>query len=253
MKSNNSIQAQPGENPRCSWLRLSMCSVLLMTLVFGCSAQPAWKGRSLSAWLGELHDLDQKKAAAAETALKQIGTNAIPYLLQDLTAAETSVDEWLKTGGRAETGQTGTVLAFRVLASSAAQALPALGVLLTNRTAETNLGVAYTVAQSMAAIGEQAKPQLVAALNHPSANIRRASLVGLIDLGKNARDTIPSVMERLKDGDAEARGLALFFVSDVSDERELKVRMFKEASQDSNRQVRSFAEKELSKLGVQTR
>lgn len=221
-----------------------------MIIALACSTQPAWKGRPLSAWLGELNDLDQKKSAAAEIAIKQIGTHAIPYLLPRLTAAETSVAEWLETGGQPEAEQTGAVLAFRILGSSAVQSLPSLGVLLTNQVAVTNLGVAHAIAQSMAGIGEQAIPQLVAALNHPSPNIRRASLVGLIDLSKKAQDVLPAVAERLRDPDAEVRGLALFFVSDVSDVREMKLRVFKEALQDPDCQVRSFAEKEINKFEV---
>lgn len=233
----------------CTMMAVSMCSSFLMIIAFGCSTEPAWQGKRLTAWLGEVHSLDQEKANAAEIALKQIGTNAIPYLIAKLTATDVSVAEWLKTGGRRELERTAAVLAFRILGSSATNALPALAVLLTNQTAATDAAMAYAVAQSMAGIGEAAKSHLVAALDNPSPNIRRAAMVGLIDLGKEARDVMPAVMERLKDGDAEVRGLALFFVSAVCDERDVKLRVFDEASQDPDRHVRSFAEKELHKMG----
>jgi hypothetical protein len=242
MKSNTSNQARLGGRIRNCLARFFTASVLLTILIGnGCSTEPVWKGRSLSAWLGDLKDVDQSRSDAAEEALKHIGTNAIPFLRERLASKPPAFGEALAEK------QSEAVLAFRVLGISAAQALPALSVLLTNH-AEVDLN---PIAQSMAGIGEQAKPQLLVALNNPSPNVRRASLVGLIDLGKRARDVMPAVMERLRDEDAEVRGFALFFVSDVSDDRELKLRIFKEASRDSNRHVRSFAEKELSNLGVQ--
>jgi hypothetical protein len=216
------------------WFVLTIAVVLA-----GCSTQPTWKGRSLSAWLTELNDIDQKRSKDAEMAIKQIGTNAIPQLEKVLQAVPPSFGESL--GEK----QSEAVLAFRILGNVAAQSLPTLGFLLTNRVDIDP----YPVAQSMAGIGEQAKPWLISALAHPSFNVRRAGLVGLIDLSKEARDAIPAVLERLKDTDAEVRGLALFFVNEVSDVREIKLRVFKEASQDSDRQIRSFAEKELGKLG----
>lgn len=222
--------------------------ILVAAAVSGCSTQPVWKGRQLSAWVEELNDADPQKAARAETALRHIGTNAIPYLLSSLSSAETPVTEWLETGGRSELRLTGAVIAFRVMGSSAVNALPALGVLLTNQMTTTNVGTAYAVAQSMAGIGGAAEPLLLAALNHPSSNVRRASLVGLIDLGEEAHGAMPFIMEKLNDPEPEVRGLALFFLSDAPGQRDLKLRVFKEASKDPDRQVRSFAEKEFNKL-----
>ncbi len=225
-----------------------LCSLILIVLAIGCSTEPLWKGKRLSTWLEDLDDLDLKKTVAAETALKRIGTNAIPYLMLKLTTPESSVSDWIRTGGRRGAEHTDVVMAFRVLGSSAAQTLPSLGSLLTNQTSMTNPGAAYKIAQSMAGIGEQAKPQLVAALNSSSPSIRRASLVGLIDLGKAANDAMPTVLERVTDSDAETRGLALFFVSDVAVDDEMKLRVFKEALLDSDRYVRSFAQRELRRF-----
>jgi len=244
MKWNISNQPQLGGQSRNCLARLFTGSLLLTILIgHGCSTEPAWKGRSLSAWLGDLRDVDPSRSETSEKAVKQIGTNAIPFLLKRLSSKPPAFGEALAEK------QSEAVSAFRVLGNSAVHALPALGVLLTNQVAVANVGMAYAVAQSMAGIGEAAKPQLVASLNHPSINVRRASLVGLIDLGTKAREAMPAVMERLKDEDAEVRGLAVLFVSDVAEEREMKMRVLKEASQDSDRSIRSFAEKELSKLG----
>jgi len=103
----------------------------------------------------------------------------------------------------------------------------------------------------MAGIGKESKPWLVAGLSDSRSNIRRASLLGLIDLGEKAQDVMPSVLERLRDDDPEVRGFALFFVSSVSKDKNLKASLFKSAMQDPAPHVRLLAEKELAKLSAQ--
>lgn len=219
--------------------RILRGSILIAMLIAnGCSTEPVWKGRSLSAWLGDLNSIDGSRSRVAEVAVNQIGTKAIPILVERLASKPPAFGEAIADK------QSEAVLAFRILGNSAAHALPVLSVLLTNRADIDPV----PIAQSMAGIGELAKPQLVAALEHPNPHIRRASLVGLIDLGKKARDAMPAVIRRLNDGDAEVRGLALFFISEVCDDRELKLRVFTEATQDPDRQVRSSAERELRKM-----
>lgn len=215
-------------------------SVLLATVISnGCCTEPVWRGRSLSAWLGDLNSLESSRSELAEIAVKQIGSNAVPVLLKRLAAKPPVY------GDAIAEKQSEAVLAFRVLGNSARQALPVLSVLLTNCTGINRLAVA----QSMAGIGEEAKPRLSAALSHPNPIVRRASLVGLIDLGTAARDAVPAVMGRLNDSDAEVKSLALFFIGEVCDEPEVKLRVFKEAAQDPDRHVRFFAERELRRMG----
>ena len=152
----------------CFLLRPLVFISLVAAAVSGCSTQPVWKGRQLSAGVEKLNNVHSPKAARAETASRHIGTNAIPYLLSSLSSTETSFTEWLETGGRSDLRSTGAVIAFRVIGRSAVNALPALGVLLTNQMTTTNVGTAYAVAQSMAGIGRAVEPLLVAALNHPA-------------------------------------------------------------------------------------
>lgn len=232
------------------FLCLALLSALCALVVLGCSTEPVWEGRRLSDWLAELTGQGAAKSDAAETALTHIGTNAIPYLFPKLTAPEDSPAKSLRTHDRVEVERTGAVLTFRMLGSSAAQALPRLGMVLTNQATATNPVVAHAITQSIAGVGEQGIPLLVAALNHPSRHIRFAGLVGLIDLGEKARDTMPCVLERLKDDDAEIRGVALYFVNSVSQDPDTKLRVLKEATQDSDGHVRSFAGEELKKLDI---
>lgn len=232
------------------WCALELLSsaVLLSVVLFGCTAQPVWRGKALSTWLEQLNSLNSSEVAAAEMAIRGIGTNAIPYLLEVLAAPESSFAEWIETGGKSEIRRTGAIRAFRVLGSTAVHALPALGIMLTNEISTTNEVIATAVVQSLAGIGEEAKPWLVSALDHPSATVRRASMMGLITLGRNAHDVLPQVMAHLKDEDPETRGLALFFITEVADAPELKFRVLKDALLDSESSIRVFAEKEIRKF-----
>ena len=216
--------------------------VIGMAVCFaGCAGEPAWKGKALSKWLYQLNDVRESRSNAAEAALKSIGTNAVPYLLARLAATPPSFGESL--GEK----QSEAVLAFRVLGKTAVHSLPALGNLLTNNAAGPLLDPS-PIAQSMAGIGREALPWLTAGLSDSRASVRRASLLGIIDLGKKAEDALPSVQQRLRDDDPEVRGLALFFISGVSKDRALKTSFLKAALQDPDPHVRLLAEKELAKL-----
>jgi hypothetical protein len=223
---------------KCTWL----VAVLGMAMTSaGCAAEPTWEGKPLSTWLGQLNDPRESRSNAAEAALRGIGTNAIPYLLARLAATPPSFGESL--GEK----QSEAVLAFRVLGKTAIQSLPALGNLLTNNTPGSSLDPTPVV-QSMAGIGKEAQPWLVEGLSDARSKVRRASLLGLIDLGKKAEDALPSVQQRLRDDDPEIRGFALFFISSVSKDKDLKTSLLKTALQDPDPHVRLLAEKELAKL-----
>ena len=106
----------------------------------------------------------------------------------------------------------------------------------------------FRSAQSLAGIGKEAQPWLVEGLSDTRSKVRRASLLGLIDLGKKAEDALPSVQQRLRDDDAEIRGFALLFISSVSKDKDLKASLFKNALQDPDPHVQLLAKKELAKL-----
>jgi hypothetical protein len=227
-----------------SGVKRLLTSVGIAAALIGCCTEPAWNGKPLSAWLGQLNDLHQNRSDEAEGALRRIGTNAIPYLVTLLAATPPSFGEGL--GEK----QSEAVLAFRILGNSAAQSLPTLGKLLTNDAVGVSLDP-YPIAQSMAGIGQDSEQWLVRGLGDSRSNIRCASLLGLIDLGEKAEDAIPSVLERLRDDDPDVRGFALFFVCSVSKDKNFKRSLCTSALQDPVPHVRRLAEKELAKLGVQ--
>jgi HEAT repeat protein len=233
---------------RCSTRGIPTLSLLLV--VVGCATQQHWHGRPLSAWLRDLTDPDDLVSSRAEHAIDQTGTNAVPYLIAVLAAPEEPLHEFLslKNKGRADPVRTGAVLAFSRIGNDAARWLPTLHTLLVSEQIAGNTPALTATAQSMAGIGPESLPWLVGPLSHTNPMVRRASLSGLIDLGQSARDAMPFVLRRLQDTDVEVRGLALFFVSEVSDDVELKARVFREASEDSDPRIQSFAERELGRL-----
>lgn len=233
-----SLPAGGAYSLKVGWLVAVMAVATLFT---GCAAEPVWRGKALSTWLGQLNDIRESQSREAENAVKGIGTNAIPHLIARLSATPPRFGEAL--GEK----QSEAVLAFRTLGKAAIQSLPALGNLLTNHVAGV-IPDASPIAQSMAGIGKEAEPWLVAGLGDSRPRVRRAALLGLIDLGEKAQSALPLVQQRLRDDDAEVRGFAVFFISGVSKDTNLKTSLLKAALQDPDPHVRLLAEKELAKL-----
>ena len=62
---------------------LAFAALVVCVLVFQ-NREPAWQGRTLSAWLRDFDaDRPETRASAAD-AIRQIGTNALPLILQRL-------------------------------------------------------------------------------------------------------------------------------------------------------------------------
>jgi hypothetical protein len=235
------ITIVPRDAP-CSSRAGSLAAVAAIAIALtSCAGEPAWRGKSLSTWLMQLNGIDHAAITEAELAVKSIGTNALPCLITRLTATPPVFGDAL--GEK----QSEAVLAFRVLGTNAIQSLSTLGSLLTNRVSGATLDP-MPIAQSVAGIGKEAVPWLVAGLGDPRPTVRRASLAGLYDLGEKAQAALPAVQQRLQDSDPDTRGLALLFISDVLRDESLKTRLFNAALQDPNPHVRLIAEKELAKL-----
>lgn len=255
--------------PNMSWMQIfrlkrliALCVVFLLICLANHWREPGSEGRSLSAWLRDLNGRDNERRQLARLELAKIGTNAIPHLVARLARRENSVELLLdKVLGYVKGEQpllssidarrTEAVLAFEVLGTNAAGALPLLCPLLTNATAMADEVTAVDVAHSMASVGEGSKKALLAAINHPSRNVRAAAVIGISDLGDGARDLLPSVMDRLKDPDTGIRYGALYFVSRFCESPEVKRRLLTDALRDPDARVRLLAKREIKELGSQ--
>jgi HEAT repeat protein len=183
--------------------------VVLGTLAFLVfrTSEPVAQSRPLSSWLV---DVDYNQPAAtrerASKAIREIGTNALPYLLRDLDPPEESkLRRWLAELLRKQTfvkmrlrtsdqKNRQAVWAFQTLGPSAKPAIQQLVPLL-----ETNPGY---VPGALAGIGPDAVPHLCRALDSSNASVRgntAAYLANAVwDLSIPKSNTIPAVPSLLR-------------------------------------------------------
>ena len=145
--------------------------------------EPIFAGRSLSEWCLDFDPGRPKRlTGAAQTALRSIGTNALPILIARATQRDEDFNQqvkdasfryrWFHSGRFPGEFWDGVFGAFRALGPEAAGAIPALTECLTNSSWP---GPADTSALALAAIGSPALPSLITALTCPSESARAMS------------------------------------------------------------------------------
>ena len=114
-------------------------------------AEPTYEGKSLTRWL-KLYDRANEgssEEAEASTALRAMGSNAVPFLVQWMANSTSDV-------------QLVSADAFKVLKEAGASAVPQLGVMLTG----TNQLLATVAGSALGHIGAPALPVLMTALTN---------------------------------------------------------------------------------------
>ncbi|WP_160164662.1 HEAT repeat domain-containing protein [Pedosphaera parvula] len=131
--------------------------VITVWVCFSRSREPEFQGRSLSAWLKQLDDGDTDRGiewsvwrprqsssqAQAAQAIREIGTNSLPFLIKRMTRHESPLktkaldflrkkQSWIKIPLSTNHYPRQAALAFDVLGPLAKPAVPALSSILTN-------------------------------------------------------------------------------------------------------------------------
>ena len=188
---------------------------LAAALVWRNSGQPRYGGRTLSEWLAicvPRRGRARKPAAevqAAQQAVRQIGANALPYLMEWMRDGsepwQLKLDGMLErvaSGGAAVPQSTAygefvsrkrdwAMAGFRALGAQGAPAAPSLVKLMI----ETNLpNLSAAAAEALGVTGTQGLPPLLSALNQPGHQRHRVlvnQLGYLRNMGSNAAPLIP--------------------------------------------------------------
>jgi HEAT repeats len=164
---------------------------ILMLICFPRSGAPKYKGRSLDSWLKQLDDNNDERGISwsawqpkrspsqeqAAEAIRQLGTNSIPFLLQHMTRHDSSLlkakvfdflrqkQSWIKIPLSTNNYPRQAALAFDVLGPVAKPAVPQLSDILTN----SQLSKEATIA--LAAIGPEGwtvLPDTILSTNAPA-------------------------------------------------------------------------------------
>jgi len=158
-------------------IAISLFCSLLFLLIWSLSSspqsrpEPVFEGRSLSAWLDDLAFGSSKEVREpAEDALRKIGVDSLPFLVEMFRQRETTLNRALLKLNhkqsllhfRARTvarDRTRALLAFEALGRQAVPALPQLASLLPHHQQPELL------ADAMAAIGPESVPRILEAVS----------------------------------------------------------------------------------------
>ena len=217
--------------------RLIVAVVLLLVIVAGLIAyqslrerEPVYAGKSLRAWLRE-YDGSWPRSTAAEAAIRQIGTNAIPTLLKILCEKNSistsklgdfwgrhisrhrSLPTWVRYPGwyLALTGNRNSLatVGFKVLGADAQQAVPALIQIY-----ERNISPASQQETSLSLIGigpagRVAIPSFLRGAASPNQEVRRVAVVALSALHAEPQLVVPALVKSLSDTNDVIRLMAV--------------------------------------------
>jgi hypothetical protein len=265
---------------RLPWRTGLLLAVVLAFLVLGVAALnrprvPVYEGRSLYAWIAELQRTwkqqqgslsgeDYQKARddwqMARQAVQTIGTNALPWLLADVTATRPSLNElvrsWLAAtlpflGVRAD-GVAGRwtrgISGLETLGPVAAPCLPELVVLATN-----NIGYG---GNALVAVGPPALPavtNLLSTSSFPRTGNLIGALANAIYTERISRDdaamAIPALIAVCQSQDAHARRYAAGALGAIRQRPELCIPVLVERLADASSEVQRASAQALGAFG----
>ena len=225
--------------------------------------ETVYHGKRLSAWVADLHPrVVEAKQQEAELALRAIGTNAVPYLLELLQHQEPR----LLRGLRDFSQRTKTFLrmpselelpwvavverdlqlnaAFAALGPSARPALPALTNLLLRP--ETTAVAASTLAR----LGSEALGPLTRALESPHREVRAAAAGALGTVPDDLAHILPALRKALADPDKFVRINAVVSLGQIAESKpEAVLDDLIRGLRDTSPSVKVFAADFLARLG----
>jgi HEAT repeat protein len=199
---------------RLNWLRVSF-AIGLVAAVCGFawialhSSEPEYQGRTLTSWLEQSGSnfylmLPSPKQIIllrdSKTAIQQIGTNALPYLLQMASVHDSS----LKSN-------------FIVLR----QRLPPVGPDIANEY--HNHFLAYIGFDALGIHGKDAAPLLITLLKSQDSDIRSTAARSLGKIGPASKPAIPHLLKLMEDTDTSVREDAITSLGQIHLEPEVVV------------------------------
>jgi HEAT repeat protein len=249
--------------------RIALCILVatfsLFLLYFGLSpGEPRYQGRRLSAWLSDYGSLSgphsEKRRVLrnnTDNAIYNIGTNAIPILMQRLQVSDSAVRyrvaaslnqmSFIKTKFTTAADERWHAgLALRALGSKARPAIPELTKLLNNSTlAGHSLEILKNFDDGTAI------PILLQMAKDKNAELRKTALLDLGYRRQGSNGVIQVMLAGLKDSDFNVRSTAVLMLSRFPSESDLVVPALVETLSDSSLQSRSI--QALGELGEKAR
>jgi len=192
-----------------------MAVVILLAWRFLPSPEPAYNGKSLSAWAQQYGSNNWRSGGApaareAETAIRQMGTDAIPYLLDLIQVRDSNVKKSLRVvippswhdrlhlKDFSETIRRTGADGLAALGTNAATALPKLIEVATHHPVEDGRYVAVHAISTLNATAEPAVPFLIQCLTNAYFNIRADAAWGLGYIERQPQIVVPALVQYLE-------------------------------------------------------
>ncbi len=168
--------------------------------------EPSFQGRKLGEWLADIANTrDDREAEPASNAVRQIGTNAIPYLLGMMRAEDSKLKETFNTLlakahinririPNASDKHSRAFLGFWALGPQASSAIPELKALMSNPK------IVFTAARALVEIGPAGVEAAVSGLANTNAIVRRetAGVLGFPGIVRFTTNATPARMAVLR-------------------------------------------------------
>jgi hypothetical protein len=246
-----------------------LAAVLAVAALLRHDQEPSYRGRSFSQWCKLLAESAQAEGRQTESqeaihAIRQIGTNALPFLMRSLHdspfslklraladrlpggLSQSPILRFTFAGERVE-----PTAVFRILGPQASPAVPELTALMraTNRP-----DIASEAAACLAAIGPGGVPPLVEALRNPQLPCCRYAAFEFSNtdpaaFGTNSAQAVPVLAQRAADGDPELARLAIRALGRINREPQITVPALILALHSTDNMVRFDAARSLMWVG----
>ena len=254
---------------RLFWAIPAIVALVSLTWLFAPEREPEYNGRSLSHWLTlcRYSGTTQSQRDEAASAVRHIGTNALPILMRRasenpshsrqnigeflfqhrITRAviPNRVRAWFARGPDQTRGNQAR-LGMIILGADAAPAIAELA-----RLASGPPGLQSTTWAIIALgdIGPPALPTLLAFATNPAAQCRASAIAEFPKLGTNASHVLPTLIALLNDADPEVTYRAASAIGDLGVSPETSVPALTACLQRTDPTLRAIVAMSLRKFG----
>jgi len=260
---------------------LAICIAGILVASIRRVPDPVSQGRPLSSWLMELHPafsgrpfnqaqsfsgrrLNQLQYEAAQSAIREMGTSAVPHLIGMIRCRDSrlrlkfvqlaSKQKWINFKFRppANRIQFLGILGIKVLGPAAKEAFPDLVPLLKS----DDYAVRAVAADALGLIGGDARPAipaLLVMLEDQDAYVRRCACEALGVFGALAKEIVPALEKHLKDPAPEMRSTALASLISLTTNKSERLPEIIKQLADENPDVRGRALTYAAGLGAEAK
>lgn len=235
---------------------ITLCSLMIMA---PWAAEPKYRGRTLTSWLGQCSDtplIETQRLAEAQEAVRAIGAQkALPTLLSLVKKKDDLVSTWVMEKAEkyrvrwlhrrsAIECQLAGIAGFEVLGTNCARAVEELTALLSDKE------LAFVAARCLDNFGKAAECALCQCLTNRDWHVRQLSVSALAEVTDDVEVYIDRIKPRLSDPDPTVRFATVQAIAAQKEAPELAVPLLISVLGDSDDHVFSQAAEGLSGFGT---